>query len=156
MASGRAFDSRVAVVVLDGWGISPRKEWDICEETWKRLPEAFASRGRSLNQDEDVVCAAVAPLSHGVSVVLAERSGKPWNEVFSLVRQTRCRWINAVGAEAFENTLGDLCRQVADQHRFIPWSVPLPRLFALRQDVPTFITRTAGVYTGQELSLIHI
>ncbi len=46
--------------------------------------------------------------------------------------------------------MGERCRQVADQHHFIPWSVPLPRIFALRQDVPTFITRTAGVYTGQE------
>ncbi len=97
MESGRAFARRVAVIVLDGWGISPTREWEICQEVYRQLSGEVRAAGRALREDEDVVRAAVAPLSQGVSTVLARQWKAPWRELFVLVRQTRCRWINAVG-----------------------------------------------------------
>lgn len=150
MKRTKDFGGRCAVVVLDGWGVDPAREWTMVDELWRALPQDLRDRCQVLLGDPNLARAALAPLSHGVAKILSEKSNQAWNQVFPAVRLGRSRLINALGAETMTRVVDRLRKEIAEAFHYAPWAVDLPFLYDLRQSRPTYLTRTAGVFTGQE------
>jgi len=140
---------RAAVVVLDGFGLDQSKEWECVCALWDSLDSAVREMVLAEAGDEDLGRASLAPTSHGVSHWLVSRRGGDWLELVTHLVGLRRRVLRALeaGNRREEVLLGRLA--VAAAHHYAPWATDTPFLYSLRQDYSTWVTRTAGVYTGQ-------
>ncbi len=146
MIDNKGLKSKAAVVVLDGFGLDPAMEWRIAERVWEELPEVLRRAVTALEPDDKYAAASLAPTSHGVARVLA---ADDWFHAFEHIRTVRTRLLASLEKEETALLTG-LVARTGEKLRYVPWSVDTPYLFALRQDNPTWITRTAGVFTGHE------
>jgi 2,3-bisphosphoglycerate-independent phosphoglycerate mutase len=143
------FTGKAAVVVLDGFGLEPQVEWAVVDATWKRLNKA--QRNVVLDAaggDEALGKASLAPTSHGVARVLARQRGEAWASLFEAVKATRDRLLEMTGESRLDQALTAQRVDAARELRYAPWAANTPLLFGLRQNNPTWMTRTAGVFTG--------
>ena len=148
--SAKRTDNKLAVLVLDGFGLDPAKEWEIAAETWRRLPAELTGHLDALQSDPRLSIAALAPTSHGVARKLADETGEDWEGLFTRIKATQQVFRTELGHLKFSAVVDEIRRKVACELHYVPWSVQTSFLFALRQQNPTWITRTAGVYTGFE------
>ena len=146
MFEKRRFTGKAAVVVLDGFGLDPALEWRIVERVREELPMDLKQAVAGVEPDQRFATAALAPTSHGVARVLVADS---WLTAFQRIRSSRARLLASLDRET-TRTLNGLVTGIAEKLHYVPWSVDTPYLFALRQEHPTWITRTAGVFTGHE------
>ena len=139
---------RAAVIVLDGFGLEPAVEWQIVEALFGKLPDDLRKTILEVEPDVKGATAALAPTSHGVARVLADESGDDWAGVLATVTAARARIAGTLTEQGRLHHLEQLRKAVAHEHNYAPWVADTPFLFALRQQRPTWITRTAGVFTG--------
>jgi len=147
------FSGRAAVVVLDGFGPIPSKEWSICEQVFRTLDDG--TRKVLLDGRKQVlVIASLAPTSHGVAWHMARTEGSDWLVLLDEVKTAHARTCELLEqAPMGPSTVAGLVRETAHRERYAPWTANTPFLFRLRQENPTWVTRTAGVFTGfEELS----
>jgi 2,3-bisphosphoglycerate-independent phosphoglycerate mutase len=144
-----SFAGKAAVVVLDGFGLHPETEWKIVSSVWERLDEEMQIDIKGLTGDRALAKGSLAPTSHGVARYLCDLDGSDWLELFSELRSLHDR----VGVRLRERgrleEVRELVCEVAAGFHYAPWAVSTPYLYSLRQEHPTWITRTAGVFTGQ-------
>jgi len=138
---------RVAVVVLDGFGLIPATEWNIVRELFHRLPEPIQARVIDAAGRELAEC-SLAPTSHGVARILARGTGRPWRAVFDEVCSANRRVIEELRKDGTVQQVTAWRCEIAAACHYAPWALETPFLFRLRQEQPTWITRTAGVFTG--------
>ena len=137
-------------MVLDGFGLDPQKEWDIVSSVWSKLPDELTARLAALEPDRDIAIAALAPTSHGVARRLEDAGHGQWDELFPRIKRTRDTFLQQTSDPDQASNVDRLrCKTAAELH-YVPWSVDTPFLFELRQLNTTWITRTAGVFTGFE------
>ena len=144
------FAGKSATVVLDGLGLHPKTEWEIVSTMWDRLTPELREKMTRILGNEELATAAMAPTSHGVARAWSDRTGGDWLELFTQIRQARCTLRTSIGDELFHQLTDEIRVQVAEELHYAPWAVNTPYIFSLRQNRPTWITRTAGVFTGQE------
>ncbi|MBM4353433.1 MAG: hypothetical protein FJ109_06485 [Deltaproteobacteria bacterium] len=142
-----AMQGKIAVVVLDGFGLSPATEWDIVRETFAALPEELRQRV-SVAAGPQLAAHSLAPTSHGVARVHAAEAGCTWQDAFARVRDANRRVSAALASDGAAEQVAGLLRRIAARVHYAPWAAETPYLFSLRQDRPTWITPTAGVFTG--------
>ena len=150
MSLKKQFTGKSATVVLDGLGLHPQTEWKIVSTMWQRLDSELQEKMIRILGDEELVQAALAPTSHGVARAWSDRSKGDWLDLFTQIRQARCALRTSIGDEQFRQITNEIRVQVAEEFHYAPWAVNTPYIFSLRQNRPTWITRTAGVFTGQE------
>ncbi len=142
-----AMKGRMAVVVLDGFGLSPATEWTIVQELFDGLPDELSRRMVAVAGRELAAC-ALAPTSHGVARILATRTGASWEATFAAVRDAGRSVAAELSRDGAWDQISSLRREVASKHHYAPWAVETPFIFGMRQESPTWITPTAGVFTG--------
>jgi len=147
MKSGE-LKGRAAVVVIDGMGLDPQVEWGICTDLFGRLDGRTRKKIEKEAGSEELAAAALGPTSHGVAKRESDWTGGDWLESFNKTRSAKkavWKLLDEVG-KAEETTR--LRMEIARERRYAPWAANTAFLYSLRQDQPTWITRTAGVYTG--------
>lgn len=142
---------KVAVLVLDGLGLIPEKEWTICRQVFERVNE----RTRDALVDAaggatKLAVACAAPTSHGVARFLSSRDGLDELDTLERIKAVRRRALESLESMGAAAELAKVLQETAREERYAPWAAHTPFLFQLRQENPTWITRTAGVYTGFE------
>jgi len=142
-----ALKGRIAVVVLDGFGLSPATEWNIVRELFGRLPEAVRTRVTAIAGPELAEC-SLAPTSHGVAEMRAADIGLSRDLAFLEIRRAAREVFQALEQDGTASQVRLLRRDIAAAAHYAPWAVETPYLFGMRQDRPTWITPTAGVFTG--------
>jgi 2,3-bisphosphoglycerate-independent phosphoglycerate mutase len=145
-----AFKNKAAVVVVDGFGLLPGVEWNIVTDIYKRLNAAQRDVVLSnAGGDDELARATLAPTSHGVARVLARKHGREWQATFAEIRAARETLLSLVGEDSrLAEVFVELRREASRHHHYAPWAAQTPSLYALRQEEPSWITRTAGVFTG--------
>ena len=144
-----SFAGKAAVVVLDGFGLHPETEWKIVSAVWDRLDGALRDDIKSLTGDRALAKGALAPTSHGVARYLSDLDGSDWLELFTELRSLNLRVAVRLSERGRKETVTGMLTEAAAELHYAPWAVSTPYLYSLRQEHPTWITRTAGVFTGQ-------
>jgi len=139
---------KAAVVVIDGMGLIPQVEGSICKAVWEQLEGALRKKLEKAVGDPELAVAALAPTSHGVARAESDWSGTDWQETFQRIREAHDTTWNLLAELSKDEDVTQIRMDVARDQRYAPWAVHTPFLFALRQKQPTWITRTAGVFTG--------
>lgn len=143
------FMGKAAVVVMDGFGMAPLVEWSVVSGTWQRLNPAQREAVLSnAGGDEELALASLAPTSHGVARILARKHGRDWAAEFARVKVARESLEDMAGESRLDGVLVAQRQEAAREAHYVPWTAHTPFLFQLRQDNPTWITRTAGVFAG--------
>jgi 2,3-bisphosphoglycerate-independent phosphoglycerate mutase len=144
-----AYKGKAAVVVMDGFGLEPSMEWTIVEEIYNALPDRARTIVDSIAANPERAKAMLAPTGHGVTRILAAKTAETdWTTLFSAIRADRQRLLTELSAAGLAEEVHRLRLTTSHQHHYAPWAAETPFLNQLRQDHPTWITRTAGVYTG--------
>ncbi len=138
---------KIAVVVLDGFGLNPKKEWEIVGAAFNALPQPLQQYLLTLVGGQGGFAkAAIAPISHGVARYLADTGLGTLDELLPKF----IAWHAAVLAHPEIPTIDAARMEAATNANYVPWAVNTPYLFSLRQQYPTIQTRTAGVFSGFE------
>ncbi len=143
------FAGKAAVVVMDGFGLSPQIEWSIVAGTWQRLNDVqrqavLANAGG----DEELALATLAPTSHGVARILAQKHKRDWADEFARIRVARERLEELAGESRLDEVFTAQRQEAAREANYAPWAAHTPLIYQLRQENATWITRAAGVFAG--------
>lgn len=138
--------NKIAVVVLDGFGLNPKREWDIVSAAFQALPDTVQQQLVESCGRGAFAKAALAPTSHGVARHLAQSELGSVDELLERIIKLRDVVEHSPYAELIDNAR----MEAATKANYVPWAVHTPYLFHLRQQHPTIQTRTAGVFSGFE------
>ena len=143
------FAGKVAVVVLDGFGLDPQVEWSIVTSIWHRLNagQRKAVLGNA-GGDEELALASLAPTSHGVARVLSRKHGRDFKAEFARIRKAHEELEDLAGESRLEEVFTSQRQTAAREATYAPWVANTPFIYDLRQENATWITRAAGVFAG--------
>lgn len=136
---------KTLVIVMDGFGFEPKVERQIAAELLDALPDELRARLEGLNAA--TAAAVLAPPGAGLLRSAAFETGDDLEVFRAKVGALRDNLRAFVGATVWEHVEA-LRRELAWKHRYAPWAASIPAIDRLRDRSSTYVTRTAGVFTG--------
>ncbi len=145
MANLSSNSTKTLVLVLDGFGFDPALETSICTELRKTLPAPATELLAGLS--EPMALAVLAPPGAGVLRSLAIAASLDLEQFKATVSSVQEHLAKRLGPQGLE-ALNAARRLIAQGLRYAPWAAATPNLDALRGNANTWVTRTAGIFTG--------
>jgi len=155
------FDPKVALLILDGYGVDPALEARILADVADHLPpdvrERLHQAAQRVGEDNWVPLLSPNPATHP-AVLEAQVRGHARDalKLSRLLLDKRTRLVEAVGPGWFEAQVTGRLREAATRLCYAPWVAEQRFLFQLRAQHPTFLTRTSGEDAGFEKLDIEI
>jgi|GEM_PF-349197 len=155
------FTPKVAVLVLDGYGIDPALEARVLTDVIDHLPADVRRRldeaGAKVGEPEWRPLLSPNPASAAAVIELQQR-GKARDalKLSRLLFEKRQRFTEAADPGWFEANVTGRLREAATRLHYAPWVAEQRFLYQARAQNPTFLTRTSGEDAGFEKLAIEI
>ena len=157
---GAALFDKVAVLILDGYGVNTEIEARIVAEALAALlpDERRAFEAAAVEVGDDLALLVRPNMATAPPVLALDEAGRA-GEALARARQLwerRGRLITVIGSARFDEQITARLKAAAWRHHYAPWAASQELLFRLRSTQPTFLTRTSGEDAGYEALEIEI
>ena len=155
------FSPKVAVLILDGYGVDTPLEGRILADVADNLPpssrQRLAEAAAKVGEPDWVPLLSPNPAANP-SVLDLQLRGRAADalKLSRLLFDKRQRFLDAVDVGWYEANVAGRLREAATRLHYAPWVAEQRFLYQLRAQNPTFLTRTSGEDAGFEKLDIEI